>query len=71
MERQVKHQLYYHGSDDDSPRIHKSWWIFVNPSNVVEEFVITIRHDPWTILVVRERPRMFWTVQNNRGAAPV
>ena len=40
----VKPQLQCHSSDHDSPRIHKSWRILMNPSNVVEGFVI-IRHD--------------------------
>ena len=55
----LKPHLHRHGSDDDSPRIHKSSWILVNPSNVVEEFVM-IPHDPWRILVVRDRPQIFW-----------
>ena len=66
----LKTQLHCHGSDRDSPRIHKSWWILVNPSNVIEEFVM-IRHDPWRILVVQEWPTMFWSVQNNCGSATV
>ena len=65
-----KPQLHCHGSDHDSQRIHISWWILMNPSNVLEEFVM-IRLDPLRILVVRKRPGMFWTVQNNRGAATV
>ena len=54
----LKPQLHCHGSDDNSRRIHKSWWILVNPYNFVEEFVMI-----WRILAVQERPQMFWTFE--------
>ena len=32
-------KLHCDGFVDDSPRIHKSWWILVNPSTVEEELL--------------------------------
>ena len=53
FENLLKPQLHCHGSDDNSPRTHTSWWILVNTRYVIKEFVM-ISHDPWSILVVRE-----------------
>ena len=50
------------------PTIHHGSTL-VNPSNVAEENAF-IHHDTWRTLVIRERARMFLTVQNN-GATTV
>ena len=62
--------VHRHGSDDDSRRFHKSWWILVKPSNVVEESVM-IPGESWCSENDHERSKQSWRSYGLKWAWPI